>query len=114
LRSCCTSLAFEGGGDLRMVDPRRLGGVQLDPDTEHLGTDALAMRLPAFRTALASDSGGPVVDDKGKLVGIASAFRTKVNASGAVVGFTMYVATDKLETADNFSPAPEVVTAAGA
>jgi branched-chain amino acid transport system substrate-binding protein len=36
------------------------------------------------------------------------------NASGAVVGFTMYVATDKLETSDNFSPKPETVTAAGA
>ena len=36
------------------------------------------------------------------------------NASGAVVGFTMYVATDKLETADNFSPKPETVQAAGA
>jgi len=35
------------------------------------------------------------------------------NASGAVVGFTMYVATDKLETEDNFSPKPETVTAAG-
>lgn len=35
------------------------------------------------------------------------------NASGAVVGFTMYVATDKLETSDNFSPAPETVAAAG-
>ncbi|MGH3066360.1 MAG: branched-chain amino acid ABC transporter substrate-binding protein [Gaiellaceae bacterium] len=36
------------------------------------------------------------------------------NASGAVVGFTMYVATDKLETSDNFSPKAETVTAAGA
>jgi len=36
------------------------------------------------------------------------------NASGAVVGFTMYVATDKLTTADNFSPKPETVLAAGA
>ena len=36
------------------------------------------------------------------------------NASGAVVGFTMYVATDKLETAENFSPTPETVEAAGA
>jgi branched-chain amino acid transport system substrate-binding protein len=36
------------------------------------------------------------------------------NASGAVVGFTMYVATDRLETADNFSPKPETVEAAGA
>jgi branched-chain amino acid transport system substrate-binding protein len=37
-----------------------------------------------------------------------------VEASGAVVGFTMYVATDKLETSDSFSPKPETVTAAGA
>ena len=36
------------------------------------------------------------------------------NASGAVVGFTMYVATDKLVTEDNFSPKPETVEAAGA
>ena len=36
------------------------------------------------------------------------------NARGAVVGFTMYVATDKLETVDNFSPKPETVAAAGA
>jgi branched-chain amino acid transport system substrate-binding protein len=36
------------------------------------------------------------------------------NAEGAVVGFTMYVATDKLTTEDNFSPKAETVTAAGA
>jgi len=36
------------------------------------------------------------------------------NASGAVVGFTMYIATDKLEDVDNFSPKPETVQAAGA
>ena len=36
------------------------------------------------------------------------------NARGAVVGFTAYVATDKLETEDNFSPKQETVTAAGA
>jgi len=36
------------------------------------------------------------------------------DASGAVVGFTIYVATDKLETAKALSPDPEVVAAAGA
>ena len=36
------------------------------------------------------------------------------DAKGAVVGFTMYVATDKLTTEDNFAPKPETVTAAGA
>jgi branched-chain amino acid transport system substrate-binding protein len=36
------------------------------------------------------------------------------NARGAVVGFTMYTATDKLEDVDSFSPKPENVAAAGA
>jgi branched-chain amino acid transport system substrate-binding protein len=36
------------------------------------------------------------------------------NASGAVVGFTMYEATTELKTADSFSPKPETVEAAGA
>jgi ABC-type branched-subunit amino acid transport system substrate-binding protein len=36
------------------------------------------------------------------------------NASGAVVGFTMYVATDELTTSEYFSPKPETVEAAGA
>jgi len=36
------------------------------------------------------------------------------DASGAVVGFTMYVATDELTTEDSFSPDPETVKAAGA
>lgn len=31
------------------------------------------------------NSGGPVVDDQGKLVGVASAFRTKVSANGNIV-----------------------------
>jgi branched-chain amino acid transport system substrate-binding protein len=36
------------------------------------------------------------------------------DAEGAVVGFTIYVATDQLETAKALSPSPEVVAAAGA
>ncbi len=35
------------------------------------------------------------------------------NASGAVVGFTMYVAEDQLVTEDSFSPSVETVKAAG-
>jgi branched-chain amino acid transport system substrate-binding protein len=37
-----------------------------------------------------------------------------VGAEGNVVGFTMYVATDKLETEDTFAPSGETVAAAGA
>ena len=36
------------------------------------------------------------------------------DAEGAVVGFTIYVATDELETVKALSPKPEVVEAAGA
>jgi formamidopyrimidine-DNA glycosylase len=37
-------LRFAEGGTLELVDPRRLGGVTLDPHLDHLGTDALAVR----------------------------------------------------------------------
>jgi formamidopyrimidine-DNA glycosylase len=47
------TLRFEGGGDLVMVDPRRLGGVALDPSLDHLGPDALALRERELRDALA-------------------------------------------------------------
>lgn len=46
-------LAFAGGGDLQVVDPRRLGGVQLDPPVERLGPDALSMRAATMRKGLA-------------------------------------------------------------
>lgn len=44
---------FADGGDLRMRDPRRLGGVELDPDESRLGPDALGLGLAALRDALA-------------------------------------------------------------
>jgi formamidopyrimidine-DNA glycosylase len=34
------ALGFDDGGRLEVVDPRRLGGVELDPDEDHLGVDA--------------------------------------------------------------------------
>ncbi|MEY2566335.1 MAG: formamidopyrimidine-DNA glycosylase [Actinomycetota bacterium] len=47
-------IRFEGGGDLRIRDPRRLGGVQLDPDESRLGPDAASVSLPELRRALSS------------------------------------------------------------
>jgi formamidopyrimidine-DNA glycosylase len=47
------SLGFEGGGRLDVVDPRRLGGVQLLPDESRLGFDALAVTPAQLRAALA-------------------------------------------------------------
>lgn len=46
---------FAGGGDLRMRDPRRLGGVELDPAEARLGPDALTITPSALARALQSD-----------------------------------------------------------
>ena len=46
------TLRFEGGGDLRMRDPRRLGGVSLDPDESVLGPDALTLTVGSLAAAL--------------------------------------------------------------
>jgi formamidopyrimidine-DNA glycosylase len=47
------SLVFTDGGALRMQDPRRLGGVLLDPVVEgRLGVDATVLTLAELRAAL--------------------------------------------------------------
>jgi formamidopyrimidine-DNA glycosylase len=50
------ALDFVEGGHLRMRDPRRLGGVILDPDEEALGPDALTLTLGQLRAALAEST----------------------------------------------------------
>ena len=47
------SLTFDDGGSLRLVDPRRLGRVRLDPPLEGLGPDAREITPAQFRAALA-------------------------------------------------------------
>jgi formamidopyrimidine-DNA glycosylase len=46
------ALGFEGGGRLEVVDPRRLGGVELDPPEDRLGPDALSVAPGVLRQAL--------------------------------------------------------------
>jgi formamidopyrimidine-DNA glycosylase len=46
------TIRFDDGGELRMRDPRRLGGVELDPDEARLGADARTVTLAALRDAL--------------------------------------------------------------
>jgi formamidopyrimidine-DNA glycosylase len=61
-----------GRGDLRVRDPRRLGGVQLDPDLSRLGVDALAATPAQLRGALAT-SRAPLklrLMDQSRLAGI--------------------------------------------
>jgi formamidopyrimidine-DNA glycosylase len=47
------TLAVDDGRDLRIVDPRRLGGVEIDPDTSQLGPDALEIGPAGLRDRLA-------------------------------------------------------------
>ena len=47
------AVVFDGGGTLSMNDPRRLGGVEVDPDLSRLGPDALGLSLAELRQALA-------------------------------------------------------------
>lgn len=49
------ALQLDAGG-LAMVDPRRLGGVELDPDEGRLGPDAASVGLPALRRALGTSN----------------------------------------------------------
>jgi formamidopyrimidine-DNA glycosylase len=50
-------LGFEDGGDLRVSDPRRLGGVELDADEDRLGPDALSVTVGELSRALGERSG---------------------------------------------------------
>jgi formamidopyrimidine-DNA glycosylase len=49
-------LGFEGGGVMTLSDPRRLGGVSLDPDDTALGPDAFTLTRTELRGALAGSS----------------------------------------------------------
>ncbi len=65
-------LVFTDGGLLRMQDPRRLGGVELEPDESRLGPDALAVTVGGLSAALAGGS-GPLkarLLDQGRLAGV--------------------------------------------
>lgn len=50
------ALRFEDGARLRVSDPRRLGGVELDPDVAALGPDAWNLTLGQLRAALAGSA----------------------------------------------------------
>ncbi len=66
------TIAFADGGALRITDPRRLGGVELDPDEDRLGTDALVLAPAALRVLLAG-SRAPLkarLMDQGAVAGI--------------------------------------------
>jgi formamidopyrimidine-DNA glycosylase len=45
------SLTFSGGGMLRLIDPRRLGRIRLDPALDGLGPDAATISAAQFTSA---------------------------------------------------------------
>ncbi|MDQ1426816.1 MAG: formamidopyrimidine-DNA glycosylase [Acidimicrobiaceae bacterium] len=53
------ALEFSDGGRLAMRDPRRLGGVTLDPGLTRMGPDALTVTLGQLRHALAPGRRSP-------------------------------------------------------
>ena len=66
------ALRFRDGTELRLRDPRRLGGVTLDPDEERLGPDALSVGLDGLAAALGR-SAAPLkarLLDQARLAGI--------------------------------------------
>jgi formamidopyrimidine-DNA glycosylase len=66
------TLGFVGGGWLTISDPRRLGGVELDPDEASLGPDAATIDRPTL-AALLGVSDAPVkarLMDQSRLAGL--------------------------------------------
>lgn len=66
------ALRFDGGGDLRIRDPRRLGGVEVDPDESLLGADAASLTAGQLAAAL-RDSAAPVkarLMDQSRIAGL--------------------------------------------
>jgi formamidopyrimidine-DNA glycosylase len=73
-------LVFSDGGHLRLRDPRRLGGVQLDPSEADLGPDAGAVTLAQLRGALAG-SRAPLktrLMDQSRLAGVGNLIADEV------------------------------------
>ena len=66
------TIRFVDGGDLRMRDPRRLGGVELNPDETRVGIDAAGVAIAQLRQVLAA-SRAPLkarLMDQSRLAGV--------------------------------------------
>jgi formamidopyrimidine-DNA glycosylase len=74
------SVRFEDGSTMVVHDPRRLGGVTLDPSVAHLGIDALVVSSAQLRAALAGSS-APLkarLLDQSKVAGIGNLIADEV------------------------------------
>lgn len=71
---------FADGGALRVRDPRRLGGVSLDPDESRLGVDAAAVTAGGLRRVVAG-SAAPLkarLMDQARLAGVGNLIADEV------------------------------------
>jgi len=109
---------FEGAGaEFAEEFKPRLGGAEIDPYAIY-GAQAAQMMIDAIGNS--DGSRASVIEEMFKLKienGFLGSFEINENgdpsgAEGAVVGFTIYRATDKLETEKTISPKPENVDAA--
>jgi formamidopyrimidine-DNA glycosylase len=74
------TVTFADGGELRVRDPRRLGGVFLDPDEARLGPDALDLAPAGLRRALGAST-TPLkarLMDQGRLAGVGNLLADEV------------------------------------
>ncbi len=74
------SLGFDDGGTLVVRDPRRLGGVFLDPDVSALGPDAASIGVAALARAL-SGSAAPLkarLLDQSRVAGVGNLIADEV------------------------------------
>jgi formamidopyrimidine-DNA glycosylase len=73
-------LGFDDLDELHVIDPRRLGGVELEPDEAALGVDALQLR-PATLAELLARSRAPIkawLLDQGRVAGIGNLIADEV------------------------------------
>ena len=67
-------LEFADGRSLVVHDPRRLARVEIDPDLDELGVDALAISRAHFEAALAARGEGPAIKarllDQSRIAGV--------------------------------------------
>jgi formamidopyrimidine-DNA glycosylase len=92
------TVAFEDGGRLMLVDPRRLGRIRLNPHIEQLGPDAQLITPTQFRAALAAGSTAPIkarLMDQRRIAGIGNLladeilWRTRIHPARAVSSVTV-------------------------
>src|SRR5690606_8190856 len=72
-------LDFADGGRLALRDPRRLGGVELEPDESRLGPDAMEITAAELRRAL--DSAAPLkarLMDQARVAGLGNLLTDEV------------------------------------